>query len=154
CLADGKILFSSLEANLPLVAQDLSDQMQLFVLDTKLTSGVNHVILRSNMDKLAGYDLNFFELSGNEQFVSLVTHDGQVSVLDLRTGVVTEIQSEPGSDIRSLPAWRGDTELCYYTQSEETNINKRVTLLDLNGPLDNKRYLSTNWPEEVINSLE
>ncbi len=154
CLSDGKILFSSLEANLPLAAQDLDDQMQLYILDTKVTSGVNHVILRSNMDKLAGYDLNFFELSGNEQFVSLITHDGLVSVLNLETGIITEIQSEPGSDIRSLPSWRGDTELCYYTQSDNTNVNKRIALLDLAGPLDNKRYISTNWPDEVVNSLE
>lgn len=150
CLSDGKILFSSIEVNLPVATNDVTAQMQLFVFDTTRSGSVSRVILRDSQEKLAGYDTNFFDVSSNERYVSLVSHDRQVSVFDLVSGEVTEVSPDKQQDeLKSLPSWRGASELCYLERGGE---KLRVMLLDMVS--GKKKCISDSWPDDLIDNIE
>lgn len=149
-LPDGKVIFPSLSISLPAVPDDITEQMDLFILEPDINIGVSRVGIKDKLEKLSGYDMNFFEVSDNGRYVSLVDHDGRVAVLDLSSGAVTVLQGEDIGNLRSIPDWRSASEITYLSQVNENGQNRDVVMCwDMSKTGDSGRELSKSWPDEV-----
>lgn len=153
CLNDGRILFSSLELSLPFTAGDFPDQMQLFMLNTNIKSGITPLILKSELGKLSCYNLNLFEVSGDNRYISVADNNGAVAVLDTQKGEVSIVLEEKNTrkSLDSIPVWRG-TEL-YYLSRDESTDKAKLMVKDMSSGGESF-CLSENWPDDVVEKLE
>ncbi len=143
CLDDNRIIFSSMEISLPGNTDDFSEQPLLFMIEPGKHKSIVPLVPKSSFHEIAGYDLNFFEVSPDKQYVSMIDHDSRVAVMELATGRVTIMQPEDMGDIESIPTWRGSNELCYFGKNENGDF---IALQKPGTPASN---LSINWPDEV-----
>ncbi len=116
CLRDGRILFSSLEVNLPTTKGDMPDRSSLYVLDTERSAVIKRIIPRGVASSIPA-DGTPFELSPDEQSVAVVFgKEGRCIVLSLASGEMTDIPVPVQNDPPILPAWRWGDELCVLAQ--------------------------------------
>ncbi len=150
-LPDGKVLFPSLDMRLPIVPDDVPEQMDMYVYDPGINAGISRVGIKDKLQKISGYDLNFFEVSTDGRYASLVDHDGRVAVLDLKNGEVTVIVNEAVHQLGCVPVWRNATELTYLSKVKENGKSRNVVMCwDVES---GERELSKGWPEEVVSGF-
>ena len=148
CLKDGKILFASAEVNLPATAKDMPQRPQLFSLDPGKTGSAVRLFSKQASEQV-GNSAQYFELSPDEQYVSIPDQTGTVSVVDLRTGGVTNVQDKPvtskdhkDGQLLTVPQWRSNDELTVIAPGERGRAKVELWSMSKNVG----RTLSEGWP--------
>jgi hypothetical protein len=154
CLKDGRVLFATLEVQLPCTSKDMPQRANLFAVDPGKEPGVTRLTPRQTEDELPDA-LFLFEVSPDEQHVSVPGGDGRVALLTLATGDVWEVLGASEVDhLRMEPTWRNSDELCFAFVPGPAGAKERpaVALAKLNfaeHKID-RRIISAAWPEEVV----
>ena len=143
CLDDGSIIFSSLKTILPVTPDNNSDQPLLFMLEPDRHKSIVSLITKNALNDIAGYDLNFFEVSPDNKYISFIDHDSRVAVLEIATGKVTIMQGEDIGDLESLPSWRSSGELSYFSKNENGDY------IAIHKPGEPPANMSINWTEQA-----
>ncbi|HOF18677.1 MAG TPA: hypothetical protein PK082_07185, partial [Phycisphaerae bacterium] len=153
CLPDGRILFSSVELDLPATTADMPQQMSLFCVNPKQPT-VTRLLPRQAQAQLVE-PLMYFSVSPNGKSAAILGNKGQVSVVSLETGKArTIVESQPnGPNSLAVPVWRSDTELTFIappnSHFNDTGRPEVVTVeLTGQGP-PTARCLSKDWSQEV-----
>ncbi len=153
CLRDGRVLFATLEVQLPCTSKDMPQRAGLFAVDPGRGPAVTRVTPRQAESELPDA-LFLFEVSPDEQHVSVPGGDGRVAILTLATGDVWEILGAGEVDhLRTEPAWRSADELCFGFVPGPAGAKQRAAValakLDWAGHKIERRSISESWPEEV-----
>lgn len=155
CLADGRIVFPSIEITLPAIGKDVPDQKQLFVMDTRRQLTMARLIPRSAMSEIDGYNLDFFEVSPDELYISIPDDEGRVGVLSLATGDFKVVQNKKLDQLATVPVWRYPDQLCYIDEiqsdSSEDETTKQIILLRQaeDGNWTQSQVISQTWHEQA-----
>jgi hypothetical protein len=151
CLKDGRILFVSVELQIPCTSQDMPQRAGLFSINPAQQPVVVRVIPRQAELTLPDA-LYLFELSPDEQYVAVPGGNGRLALLQLATGEVWELVHEGESDsLRTQPAWRSPDELTYVAgKDDEGRAGVIMATLDFGTRNLETRILSADWPREVV----
>lgn len=147
CTADGTIVFSALEINLPATANDMPEYMTLFKIDPSELPIVSRIIPR-DVEYYFSSSSTFYELSPEGEYIAFLGRDDHttaVAALHLATG---EIRHSDSTTDKNLPSWRSAKELCYIRTSKDGK-NPEVVLINQHGP----RIISKKWPSELLESM-
>ncbi len=156
CLPDGRILFVSCEMSLPAV--ETARELSLFALQSGATRVITRMVSEAAQPKLPAR-IDRFSVSPDGRHVALPGSSGEVAVLSLESGEVTEIQGEvanyretkdyENSASEPAPSWRGASELCYIVPAGHAAGGARraeVVLQPLGGA---PRAISREWSDEL-----
>ena len=156
CLPDGRILFAGCELSLPAV--ETARELTLFVLQPGATRVLERVVNADAQKKLPG-GIGHFTVSPDGRHVAIPGTSGEVAVLSLETGEVTEIggyvadyrdsSKYENSASAPVPAWRTASELCYIVPAGDAAGSARraeVVLQPLGGA---PRAISRTWSDEL-----
>jgi hypothetical protein len=153
CLRDGRVLFATLEVHLPCTSKDMPQRAGLFAVDPGHEPGVTRLTTREAESALPDA-LFLFEVSPDEQHISVPGGDGRVAVLTLATGDVWEVLGSSEVDhLRTEPSWRSADELCFAFVPGPEGAKERAAIalakLDWTNRKVERRSISDHWPEEV-----
>lgn len=152
CLRDGRILFSSFNAELPMAMDDLNEAQEIYAMHPGREATLRRIIPKSQRAKLPD-DLSMFTVSPDETRLAVAGQESSVSVVDLATGEVETIQEplDEDADLRTVPTWKGEDQLCFAgvdpEAREEEGEQTRLHILSRAG--DETKLLSRDWPEAV-----
>jgi hypothetical protein len=153
CLRDGRVLFATLDVQLPSTSEDMPQRASLFAINPGVQPGVSRVIPRQTEEELPDA-LVLFEASPDEQHIAVAGGNGRVAVVTLATGAAWQIVAEKEVDhLRTVPAWRSADELTFaiVPGSEADKGRAQIVLAKLNfaEQKQDRRVLSQDWPESV-----
>jgi hypothetical protein len=150
CLRDGRVLFATVELEVPCTSADMPQRAGLFAVDPGRQPGVTRVIPRPTVCVLP--DAAFlFAVSPDERHVCIPGSNGRIVVLTLATGSFWEVAGEDKvNQLRMQPAWRNSDEVCF-TVTPELEKPAQVVLAKLNwrARTAERRVISADWPEAV-----
>jgi hypothetical protein len=154
CLRDGRVLFATLEVQLPCTSKDMPQRADLFAVDPGREPGVTRLTPRQTESELPDA-IFLFEVSPDEQHVSVPGGDGRVAVLTLATGDVWEVLGAGEVDhLRTEPTWRSNDELCFAFVPGPAGAKGRAAIalakLDWAAHKVERRSISDHWPDEVV----
>ena len=153
CLSDGRIIFSTMEINLPCATGDMPQNASLFAIHPEKSPLVMRLVPRQSEAEMTDL-VFFFEVSPDEKRVSITGSNGELCVLTLATGEVWTLLDEDktANECRLIPTWRSADELCYSMEPEEGSNQDTIVLSKLNWDehTETKSCLSTDWPEAVV----
>jgi len=158
CLQDGRILFNAVEFSLPVTKKDADPEREsLFALDPARQSTLVRMVPKSQAKDLPA-NLGFFEMSPDEQRVLVGGLEGEVAVLTLATGEVSQHQPSGDYGLMAAPVWRGNNEITYVRRNPLVDgkrpIRKGEVVVDrLDSGKDVERVLSRDWSQEVLESI-
>jgi hypothetical protein len=148
-LSDGRLMFSSAELTLPATVRDMPQQWAIFLLDPRTPAGVMRIIGRDFPEPLEP-GLPMFELSPDEKRVLLIGQKGRIHLYEFDSGKATTITpaDDPEGKTRSLPSWRGNSEVCLVAPkgSESKKDYEGQVLLWKDG---NSTCISNEWTKEM-----
>lgn len=154
CLGDGRMLFNSTEADLPLAAPEVEGSRdQLFAFDPHRQATLVRLVPRGAESDLPDA-LAFFEPSPDGASIVFGDSDGRVVVLTLATGETEVVQEPDGRGLQGAPVWRLTGELCYFRRTRRTAelSEERAGEFVLRGP-SGETVLSASWPTAVLNAV-
>lgn len=157
CLRDGRILFASMDVQLPCTAADMPERAELFAVEPERQPGVVRLIPRQAAEDLP--DAVFlFEVSPDERHVCLPDSGGRIVMLTLATGETWDVVEKDAVDtLRIAPTWRSANELTAVVVPGSAGEKGRpeVTLFKLDWEMQKaeRRALSTDWPKAVIEGV-
>jgi hypothetical protein len=154
CLRDGRVLFATLEVELPCTSKDMPQRAGLFAVDPGREPGVTRLTPREAEIELPDA-IFLFEVSPDEQHVTVPGGNGRVAILTLATGDVWEIVGEKEIDhLRTEPTWRSSDELCFAFVPGPEGAKERAAIavakLDWAGHKAERKILSADWPGDVV----
>jgi Tol biopolymer transport system component len=154
CLRDGRVLFMTLEVQLPSATKDMAQQPTLFALDPQRQATIVRLTPRQTQTDLAEI-LPIFEPSPDQTRICVSGPDGHVLVVSIATGDVWKIATDDDVDeLRSLPTWRTDEELClnFGPVKDAQGARGELVLARLNWQeqKSERRVLSADWPPAVV----
>jgi hypothetical protein len=151
CLKDGRIVFVNAEVTLPATPNDYPQSPELFSVAPGQEATVSRVLPRSTVNQM-GDASEFFEISPDGSKASIPFADGRVTVVDLATGAVSNVQpqtissaSQSHFSLPSVPTWRSNDELTFVAPSANGTLNVVLWSISKNAG----RVLSEDWPDEV-----
>lgn len=150
-LADGRILFTSVEMTLPATTRDMPQQWTLFALDPKMPASVIRVLGRDLSEPLdAGWPTVLPSPDGRR--VLLPGPQGAWTLYGIESGRTTVVVAAGKNNEQqySLPVWRSNAEVCLVIPvpvEGATELPRQVTLWSEGQPM---KSLSDSWPEEVL----
>ncbi len=152
CLKDGCILFATAQVTLPATAPDMPEEMQLFALNFQKQATVSRVLPRSAF-RAVGNNAQYFEVSPDGARVSIPDETGKVTLLELATGKVLEIQPYPVVTVAhsdgylvTVPSWRSSDELTLIAPDK----SRKPRVIDWFISKGHARTLSGSWPDGTI----
>ena len=155
-LRDGRIAFAAAELKLPATAADMPRRASLFAVDPDRPLTVTRLLPRKAEDRVADR-LELFRVSPDGRRVAIPGSRGEVTVLDLTTGGVWDIQERYQSMTKAdapfnLPVWRrGSKELCFVAAPGAPHGSPRRCEIVLWSEKDNEfRCISRAWPKEIM----
>jgi len=152
CLADGRILFSSVEIQLPSTDQDMPEGTTLFSTDPARRATVARALPRKTEQLLPGMVgmPDIFDVSPDGSKVAIVDGDnGRVAVAILATGEVIQVQPDEDTELRAVPKWRTADELCFAVPARSPHGSPNRAEIVLWSQKDGYRCISKDWPESV-----
>lgn len=157
CLRDGRVIFATLEVQLPCTSKDMPQRSGLFAVDPERQPVVTRLIPRQ-AEAVLPDAVPFFELSPDERHVCVPGLDGRVAVLTLATGEVWTLHSDEEADeLRTVPTWRSADELCFSfgPQPGEPDGRAEIVLgkLDWEKRQVERKAISRDWPESVVDGF-
>lgn len=168
-LRDGRILFSSMAKELASKSHVRGRIPSLFLFDPRRKPAVFCIEPTRSADVYSEC-VGLFELSPDERRVAIPGRKGAVSYMDLSSGNVTKLAEgwrdydnhpyPPGlfgfapEEIRSVPAWRTSSELCYVRGfiSGDGHLMEEVVLHEIGVDAEVKS-ISRTWPQEAASGL-
>ncbi len=152
CLADGRILFSSGDANIPATFDDTQGPKSLFVYNPGRPAKVTRIVPADSKTQLPVALL--FELSPDQRQVSVAGNDANVCVLTLADGQVTWVQQEGREDkLKMLPSWRKPGELCFLIPPNKETIKNEDRCEVALWSAGKITVISKAWPDSVMENL-
>ena len=149
CLPDGRILFASLQQQLPAPVA-AAREGRFFLIDTALGTNAVPMPIPSAAGALPE-ELAYFAPSPDGRQIALVESGSDaVAVLDVATGALEVVSPMRGWKSKILPAWRGTNEL-YFAALPESSSTRPELFRWRKGSAP--QAISTNWPAAVLNSL-
>jgi hypothetical protein len=159
CLTDGRILFSSGDANLPAAAAEMQKSKSLFAFTPGQPAKVVRVVPTDSNTQLPEDML--FDLSPDQKQVSVAGGNGRVAVVALADGRITWVQQEGKEDkegrLRMLPSWRRAGELCFIIPAAKgaddakgAPAGRSEVALRSAGKMT---VISKAWPDAVLENL-
>jgi hypothetical protein len=158
CLADGRILFASADANLPAATAEMQKAESLFTFTPGDPAKVARVVPADTKTPLPEDIL--FDLSPDQKHVSVAGGNGQVAVLTLADGQITWVQKEEEgkeNKLQMLPSWRKAGELCFIIPAAKGDPAakgaadvRNVVALWSAGKIT---VISKAWPDAVLENL-
>jgi len=154
-LRGGQVVFSAAEVQLPATAADMPPKAGLFAVDPDRPLTVRRLLPRKAED-VVGDRPDLFQVSPDGELVSIPGSRGEVTVVDLTTGGVWEVQERSDkmdSDDApfNMPVWRSDRELCFVAAPGSPHGSKRRCQIVLLSGKDNEfRCISRAWPKEIM----
>lgn len=154
CLRDGRILFASFEMGLPCTAKDMPQRAALFAVHPERYPGVLRLLSRQVEPELPDA-MALFEVSPDQQRVSVPGLDGRVVVLTLATGQICELVAEDEVDrLRTEPSWRTPAELCFAivpgSDGQKGRAEIALARVDWATCAAEQRVISAAWPDEAV----
>jgi hypothetical protein len=154
CLRDGRVLFATLEMHLPCTSKDMPQRAGLFAVDPGHEPGVTRLTPRQAESELPDA-IFLFEVSPDEQHVTVPGGNGQLAVLTLATGDVWEVLGASEVDhLRTEPTWRSSDELCFAFVPGPPGAKQRAAIglakLDWAAHKIERRSISDSWPANVV----
>lgn len=159
CLKDGRILFASHEYQLPTTKDNDAPRCTLFVIDAK-TNAITNLLPEATNPTIKDL-MPYFEVSPDEQYLSLLNGDGYVQVLNLTTHQITDCQTKsvPGQQgdnnstpkPRIIPQWRNAHQLTYVAPIKDSKPDQpsfEVVLKDFS--TNQTISLSADWPATSV----
>lgn len=158
CLRDGRVLFASIESQLPCTTGDMAGRASLFMIDPERQAVVTRLVPRQSEDKLPSL-LQFFEPSPNGRHICVPDDSGVVAILTLATGDVWPLHlDEEADELCTLPVWRSDDELTFSfgPHAEVPGGRAGIVLakLDWEQRTVSRKVLSGGWPDDVAGFLK
>jgi len=154
CLADGRILFSSGDANIPATVAEMERKPKsLFAFTPGQPAKVARVVPADSKTQLPE-DL-MFDLSPDQKQVSVAGGNGRVAVVALADGQITWVLNEEVKEnkLQMLPAWRKAGELCFLIPpNKETSKNEARSEVAL-WSAGKITVISKDWPDAVLENL-
>jgi hypothetical protein len=153
CLADGRIIFSSGDANLPAAVAEMQKSKSLFAFNPAEPAKVTRVVPNTGQTRLPVGLL--FDLSPDQKQVSVAGNDATVCVVTLADGQITWVQQEGKEDkegrLRMLPSWRRAGELCFIIPAAKgaPDARNEVALWSAG----KTTVISKVWPDAVLENL-
>jgi hypothetical protein len=145
---------------LPAVGSDFPNRVTLFTLRTGDTPKIEP-LLDERAQSLLPNRVDRFAVSPDGTSVAIPGDKGEVALLSLKSGQVTQLQdamsefeksdslANQGVLIRPAPTWRSGTELCYVVppgHEQATPRRGELILRTMDGQL---RPLSKSWPDAL-----
>jgi hypothetical protein len=164
CMPDGRILFASTPIQLPALDKDMPRDMTLFALRTGETPKIEGVV-SAEAQKQLPERTDRFVLSPDAKRVAIPGENGEVAVLTLATGEVTQIQgkvADYGSGnkyanksgiVPVSPAWRGSNELCHVVPAGDKNGSPKRAEVVLRALDGEPRAISKSWPDAMTDNF-
>lgn len=156
CLRDGRILFAAMELHIPCALGDLPESPTLFALDPERTPVVTRLLPRQAERELCE-GLYFFELSPDQRRLTVPGAKGALCVLSLATAEVWTVSEAfgAGEEIKLLPTWRSNDEICAAVApaSEGTRADVALLRCDWRRKVAATSRLSADWPDEVLRGI-
>ncbi|MDG2125987.1 MAG: hypothetical protein P8J87_19970, partial [Verrucomicrobiales bacterium] len=95
-------------------------------------------------------NLAFFEMSPDGKRLVVPGDDGEVFIVEWEAGDVGVVRGEKMDQLRTVPVWRGNEELCYVGvsgdgESESGKVSNGLVLWRDN----EERVISGRWGEKV-----
>ena len=150
-LPNGRVLFSGVEAQLPATAADMPTTPTLFAIDPNHPT-ISRVLPRG-LDASLPAGVHHFEPSPDGARIALPGVGGQLAVVQLSTGNLTELSPRKSDQaLKLIPAWRNNEELSYATLNPQDKKRPgEFTLFSVKN--DAPKPLSKQWPEELVKAL-
>jgi hypothetical protein len=153
CLRDGRVLFATMEIQLPCTSEDMPQRAALFAVDPGRQPGVTRLVSRQAESELPDA-IFLFEVSPDECHVTVPGGNGRVAVLTLATGETWEIVGEKEVDhLRTEPSWRSADELCFAFVPGPEGAKERAAIalvkLDWAAHKAERKIISAAWPEDL-----
>ena len=148
CLADGRILFSSGDANLPAALAEMQKTKSLFTFNPGEPAKVTRVVPDKGENQLPE-DL-LFDLSPDRKHVSVAGTNAKVCVVTPADGQITWVQQEEGK-LQMLPSWRRAGELCFIIPAVKGAPNGRSEVALWSA--GKTTVISKAWPDAVMENL-
>jgi hypothetical protein len=162
CLADGRILFSSADANLPAALADMQKTKSLFIFNPGVPATVTifnpggrakvaRVVPTDSKTQLPE-DL-LFDLSPDWKLVSVAGGNGRVAVVSLADGQITWVLNEEVEEnkLQMLPSWRRAGELCFIIPAAKAAPTGRSEVALWSA--GKTTVISKTWPDAVLENL-
>jgi hypothetical protein len=145
-LSDGRLLFSSSEGMLPTTMHDMPQRWSLFIFDPKMPATVHRVLGRDFAEPLEA-SMPLFQLSPDEKRVLLPGPHGQVILHDFASGTTKALvdPASPADKVKSLPAWRDNSQICLVRPAGNEQKGYEVVLWQ-DGEAN---CISGSWPQEM-----
>jgi hypothetical protein len=152
-LKDGRILFSTVQVQLPATAREMAQREQLFVVDP----GRYHSVIKlvpQDMESQVPQKWSTFEVSPDSRRISAELDNGGVIIYDLADGKVETVQTDENrKSSEIIPVWKSADELCFTSIATDKSTNQ-IHRLDLavwkNGKV---QIISESWPANFINTF-
>jgi len=156
CLQDGRVVFASLEVELPTTENDLPDKANLFAFDPRQAT-LTRLLTRQAQSAVPDL-VDFFSVSPDGTRVCIPGEKGEVAVVELATGKVDTIVGKPAEGgkeqkLLTVPVWRATGELCLMVPPGHPFGSPSRTEIILWKAADKARCLSRDWPDEVVQSV-
>jgi hypothetical protein len=155
CLKDGRIVFNNLAVTLPAAPDDLPQHGELFAIMPGKEATVSRLVPKRSVDQI-GDNAQYFEISPDGAYASIPDSTGKVTVIELATGKVTEVQgnafpnknANDQDQLQTIPQWRSPDELTFMVPGEKNH--PAVVLWSLSHK--SGKVLSANWPGKILES--
>jgi hypothetical protein len=148
CLADGRVLFSSMDVRLPATAKEMPQRGTLFAVALESPTRVTRMI-PPDIESRVAPGVQLFEVSPDGARVSIPGDDGVCSIVTLASGELTQVQlAEDGDELRTVPTWRTNDELCLAVPPGSKHGSQERAEIVLWSP-SAVRTISKSWPESV-----
>ena len=147
-MRDGRVLFASAEIALPAAVREVSRRPVLYLLEAAARPSLRRLFPASLDPKLpARTDL--FELSPDETRLAVSDGKGQVCVVSISGGDFTVVPGTTQEDLRTIPVWRNDGQLCFLLPASAARPRDAVVLWSPQGTT----VLSRDWPDDVVKGI-
>jgi hypothetical protein len=149
CLKDGRVIFVSADLTLPATTQDMPQHAQLFAIAPGDSPVITRLLPQATMEQ-AGDAPQYFEVSPDGARLAIPSGNGRISVTDLASGAVTDVQPDPvpsgdkDGTLLSVPQWRSAEELTFLAPGAKHASPPRVVLWSKSK--DAWKTLSDSWP--------
>ncbi len=153
CLKDGRILFTSMPLQLPATGMEMPQREQLFALDPARYHSAVRLIPNSAEPQMPKR-MATFEVSPDENRISILLDNGGVSIYHLDTASVENVQADhEGGNALILPTWKSNEELCFTSMRTPDSTNQARNLEIALWKNGKSHLLSAQWPSNVLEKL-
>jgi hypothetical protein len=156
CLPDGSVAFNSKQRDFPSVKK-AEPRGCLFKLSPDFRSVEPIVALHKEPgDEELGDQLASFEPNQDGTKIAVPGSHGEITVVDVLSGKVTQMEKDGKTDLKFTPQWRTKDELCYPSRNTEKPPNGHdvdVVLQSLTDP-NRRSILSKEWDATSVEFLK